>query len=300
MKYPFVIVDVFTKSPFGGNQLAVFPEAEGLSPRAMQALAREFNFAESTFVFPPDNPHHTKRVRIFTPSAELPFAGHPTIGTAAVLAQRETARPGDGTSTWLLEEVVGLVEVTVNSEAGQLFSQLSLPGAPEIFADRPRAGMLAKTLSVPADAVVDSFYAKRGIGFCFAHLASKGDVDRAALDHAAWAQHFTGVPSSNIFLFSGDLVSGGRLYARMFAPALGIDEDPATGSACAILAGVLSTRLGSDSADVTLTVEQGVLLGRASVIEACAQKISDQVSSLKVGGHSTMVGEGTMSVPAGY
>jgi trans-2,3-dihydro-3-hydroxyanthranilate isomerase len=156
MSHGFVIADVFTTSPFGGNQLAVFPDARGLSDRGMQALAREFNFAETTFVLPPEDSRHSRRVRIFTPRTELPFAGHPTIGTAAVLASIGLIERRDGTTTTILfEEGVGPVTVEIDPSAGPVvLTRLVLEKDVEHPLEMPPRSAAAVTLSLPGDVVL--------------------------------------------------------------------------------------------------------------------------------------------------
>jgi len=293
MAHRFFIADVFTARPFTGNQLAVFPDAQGLSDRAMQSIAREFNFAETTFVLPPGDSRHAARVRIFTPKAELPFAGHPTIGTAAVLAHtRAVALP----AVMVLEEGIGPVRVELATRAGALHAQLVTEQAVEIAEQRPDRGAAAAALSVPEEAVLDTWFASGGVRFCFVKLADRTTVDHAVLDRAAWARHFAKAWSPHLYLYAGEA----ELYVRMFAPALGIDEDPATGSGAVALAGVLAGRRDEADGVFTWRIEQGVAMGRPSTIEASAEKRAGKVTKIKVGGPTMIVAEGSMDVPAGY
>ena len=299
MSYRFVIADVFTPTPFGGNQLAVFPDARGLSDRAMQAVAREFNFAETTFVLPPADPRRTRRVRIFTPRTELPFAGHPTVGTAAVLASLGLVDTPGGTATVVFEEGVGPVTVEIRLGASAVFTRLIRETGIESPTIRPARQAAATALSLSEDAVLDAWFASVGVPFCFIHLAGKEAVDRAALERTAWSVNFARAWAPHLFLFAGPLHPGSRLYARMFAPALGIEEDPATGSASATLAGCLADRLPTDG-DFTWTIDQGIAMGRPSLLEASADKRRGRTVQVKVGGSTVLVGEGSMAVPAGY
>jgi len=300
MSHRFVIADVFTETAFGGNQLAVFPDARGLSDRAMQALAREFNFAEATFVLPPQNPRHTRRVRIFTPRTELPFAGHPTVGTAAVLARLGLIEMSGGTATIVFEEGVGPVTVEIQLGGAAPFTRLVLEKGVESPSTLPSRKAAAATLSLPEAAVLEAWFASVGLPFCFIHLVNKEAVDRAALDRTAWSASFAQAWSPNLFLFAGELPPASRLYARMFAPAYGIAEDPASGSACAALAGRLADRLPNHDGTFTWQTEQGVTMGRPSLIEASAEKREGRTVKVKVGGSTVLVGEGSMTVPAGY
>ncbi|MBV8890270.1 MAG: PhzF family phenazine biosynthesis protein [Alphaproteobacteria bacterium] len=298
MAHEFVIADVFTDTPFGGNQLAVFPEAQGLSARAMQAFAHEINFAESTFVLPPADPRHACRVRIFTPKAELPFAGHPTVGTAAVLAHLGTMAPA--TETMIFEEGIGPVAVEIDTGDGRCFTRLVVEQPVERPPTNPSRRMAAAALSLAEDAVLDSWFAGLGVRFAFAHLRDKAAVDGAALDRAAWSANFARAWASAMYLFSGDPSPGGELYARMFAPAFGIEEDPATGSGAAALAAVLAERLPEKEGAFAWRIVQGVALGRPSLIEAAAEKRWNRPARLTVGGCTVITGEGRMNTFPGY
>lgn len=300
MSHRFVIADVFTEMAFGGNQLAVFPDAEGLSDRAMQALAREFNFAETTFVLPPQDPRHTRRVRIFTPRTEVPFAGHPTVGTAAVLACLGLIKMSGGATTIVFEEGVGPVAVEIQLGGTAAFTRLGLEREVESPSTLPARTAAAATLSLPEEAVLEAWFASVGLPFCFIHLANKEAVDRAALDRTAWSASFAQAWSPNLFLFAGELSPASRLYARMFAPAYGIEEDPATGSACAALAGRLADRLPNHNGTFTWQIDQGVRMGRPSLIQASAEKRQGRTVKVKVGGSTVLVAEGRMTVPAEY
>jgi trans-2,3-dihydro-3-hydroxyanthranilate isomerase len=300
MDHAFVLVDVFTDRPFGGNQLAVFTDARGLSPRAMQALARELNFAESTFVLPPDDARSAARVRIFTPRAELPFAGHPTVGTAAVLAGAGLVAFEGDVAAFRLEEGIGDVEVAVRRRGALLSGELTLAKPVVLPAVAPDRGHVAAALSLEASAVKDAWFAGIGVPFCFVHVASQEAVDRAVLDRAAWASRIAGGWSPHLFFFAGDLASGSELHARMFAPALGIEEDPATGSAVAILIAAVAARGAQRDGTLELRIRQGVAMGRASTLEARAVKREGVVERVHVGGSVRFSGRGTMDVPDGY
>lgn len=297
MRHKFIIADVFTETAFGGNQLAVFPEATKMTDAEMQAFTREINFAESTFVLPPRDPQHTFRVRIFTPKTELQFAGHPTVGTAAVL--RGTGKIPENVDTIVFEEGIGPVTVSIRPGPAPVFARLILPGK----IDRPDAvpgnKAAAEVLSLDEKDVIDTWFGSAGLPFSFVHLKSRQSVDRAALNRAVWSSHFAQSWSPHLYFLSGDLASGSNLYARMFAPALGVEEDPATGSACAALAGVLAERLGDSDGTFKWLVDQGVGMGRPSRIEASARKEGGKLVSIDVGGSTVIVGEGTMTASIG-
>ena len=299
MQYDFVIVDVFTDSPFGGNQLAVVLDAQGLTTAQMQAIAREFNFAETTFVLPAQDPGNTARLRIFSPGSEMPFAGHPTVGTAAVLTRHALAGGAGTTSSEVVfEEEVGPVRVTVRDDERGLYSELALEAELDRPAGAPDTAALARALSLPVEAVHGVWFAGMGIPFCFCQVTTAEQVDAAVLDKAAltaalgdrWAHH--------VFFFAGELVDGGEVYARMFAPSLGIDEDPATGSASAALMGCLAVDAGNPDAAPTLTIRQGFAMGRPSVIEAAALMEGGRLRRITVGGHVVEFATGSLEVPS--
>lgn len=291
MARKFIIADVFTETAFGGNQLAVFPDAAGISGAEMQAYAREINFAETTFVLPADNPRHSCRVRIFSPKQEMPFAGHPTIGTAAVL--RAIGKIEADNDQVVLEESIGPVTVSFRPGHAPTFARLVLQGPIDKPRFVPERSIAAEALSLLDDEVLETWYASVGLPFSFIHLKDKVSVDGAALNRAVWAAQFAQAWSPQLFFFSGELVPGSTLYARMFAPAFGIEEDPATGSACAALAGLLAERSGDGV--LTWQVDQGVQMGRPSRIEARAEKKNGKLVSVDVGGATVIVGEGSMT-----
>jgi trans-2,3-dihydro-3-hydroxyanthranilate isomerase len=293
MHYRFYIVDVFSTASYGGNQLAVLPEAAGLSSEAMQKIAREFNFAETTFVLPRTDPANTCRVRVFTPRAEVDFAGHPTIGTACALVMRSHVEQGH----LVLEENVGPVTVDVEQRDGISYGTLTLGGKIDTPEGAPPAADLAAVLSLAPAEVRRVFFAGIGLPFCFVELASKTAVDHAAIDRSAWNTKLARAWSPNVFFFAGALDNGGELYARMSAPALGIDEDPATGSACAALVGAMASKTDFRGETYRLSVKQGVAMGRRSDIEASARKANGAVTSVSVSGAVGYVASGEIEAP---
>jgi|tagenome__1003787_1003787.scaffolds.fasta_scaffold20773606_2 trans-2,3-dihydro-3-hydroxyanthranilate isomerase len=289
VKYRFFIADVFTDQPFTGNQLGVLPDAAGLSTRAMQAIAREFNFAESTFILPPSSPAFAAKVRIFTPNTEMPFAGHPTIGTAAVLAHLKRVKvPG----TALLEENIGPVPVEITADGARLVVERPV----EVPAELPPREVVAAALTLAPAAVEQAWFANSGVRFCYARLKDRAAVDEAVLDRAAWRKHFAKAWASSLYFYAGEE----SLYARMFAPLLGVEEDPATGSAAVAMAGVLGERLGARNGTFTWRIDQGVAMGRPSRLEAIAEKRDGKVVRIKVGGKTVIGAEGTIEVPVDY
>ena len=296
MKYPFHLVDVFSSTPFGGNQLAILPDATGISTEGMQKIAREFNFPESTFVLPKNDPANSYRVRIFTPRAELNFAGHPTIGTACALVMKQHAQTVDPIRL-ILEENIGPVMVDVAPRNGGYHGTLTLSGKIDAPTGAPAPADLAAVLSIEPAEVSQSFFAGVGLPFCFAQLKSNEAVDRAAVNRAAWTTTLSRAWSPNLFFFAGDLRDGGNLYARMCAPALGVEEDPATGSACAALVGAMASKPEFGGTAYHLSIQQGVSMGRRSEIEAEARKSGGVVTSVSVGGATAYIASGEIEVP---
>jgi trans-2,3-dihydro-3-hydroxyanthranilate isomerase len=296
LKYAFYLVDVFSSTPFGGNQLAILPDATGISTEGMQKIAREFNFPETTFVLPKNDPANTYRVRIFTPRAELDFAGHPTIGTACALVMKRHVQTANAIRL-ILEENIGPVMVDVAQREGGYHGTLTLSGKIDVPAGAPAPADLAAVLSIePAD-VSQSFFAGVGLPFCFAQLKSNEAVDLAAVNRAAWTETLSRAWSPNLFFFAGDLRDGGMLYARMCAPALGIEEDPATGSACAALVGAMASKHDFGGTAYRLSIQQGVSMGRRSEIEAEARMSEGVVTSVSVSGATAYIASGEIEVP---
>jgi trans-2,3-dihydro-3-hydroxyanthranilate isomerase len=205
MKYRFFIVDVFTEGPFAGNQLAVLPAADGISAIGMQSIAREFNFSETAFAVAVRSTPATYRVRIFTPTTELQFAGHPTVGTACALVY---GRYAGSEAELLLVEGVGCVPVRVSRSGNALSGTLTLRARSEqpAFALDPCG--LAEVLSLTQSDVLEGFFASVGMPFCFVHLRDREPVDRARLDKPAWTRVLSTAWSPHVFLFSGTAVDG--------------------------------------------------------------------------------------------
>ncbi len=298
MAHRFILTDVFTDRAFGGNQLAVFPDGQGISDALMQSYAKELNFSETTFVLPPRKPGHTHRVRIFTPHNELPFAGHPNVGTGVVLAAlAKQAGQGDR-QDFVFDEDVGTVKVSAHITGEVGFAELTLDGGAETRpCDVPRS-TLAKMLSLPESGVGPKapWLAKAGITFACIPLADFNAVATAQFDTTVWAEAFPpGGWAQQIYAMAGDYRPGSMIKVRMWGPSVGVAEDPATGSAAAALAGSLAARLPDRDGVFAWTIEQGAELGRPSVIQASAEKRDGRVVAIRVGGPAVIVGEGSFS-----
>ena len=300
--YSFHTLDVFTDTIFCGNPLAVLTDARGLSTEQMQRITREFNLSETVFVLPPEDASHTRRVRIFTPGRELPFAGHPTVGTAYLLAATGMIALTEGETHIVLGEGVGPVPVTIRIENGAPVSaQLTAAQPPEFRDDAPSPHEIAELLSLTdADISTTPLRAESvscGVPFLLAPLTSSDSVRRAKLDRAAWERVLASKWAAEIFLFDASAVTtGGAIRARMFAPALGIGEDPATGSAGACLAAYLAKH-SADGTALSWTVEQGFEMGRPSILSLSAEKKKGgEIGAVRVAGKAVLVSEGKLRV----
>ena len=300
--FPFLTVDVFTTRRFGGNQLAVFPHAKGLDPELMPHIAREFNFSETTFVLPAGDPKHTRRVRIFTPGSELPFAGHPTVGTAYVLAAIGDI-PLTGAETRIIfEEGVGPVPVMIRSENGAPgFAQLSVAKLPEVLAPPPPARDLARMLGLDAGDVLEGTLRPEtvscGVPFLFVPVRDRAVIARARARPDEFEKVLGGYATGKVFVFCADPELPGSHYrARMFAPGIGVPEDPATGSACAAFGGYLGARDARADGTLRWVVEQGFEMRRPSLLEVETDKRAGTITAVRVGGHSVLVSRGEFTV----
>ncbi|WP_419729930.1 PhzF family phenazine biosynthesis protein [Lichenicola sp.] len=299
MQRRYVTVDVFTDRLFGGNPLAVVLDAEGLSGAQMQQLAREFNYSETCFVLPPADPHHDAHVRIFTPGQELPFAGHPNVGTAFVLGRE---RAGIGPSL-VFEEQAGLVPVQLLLEGGVVIgAELTAP-APFSRGGTVDQADAAACLSLdPHDLAVDRHLpviASTGLPFLLVELADRDALRRARADIATIARVLPPHGVDGIYLYTRVLEpadAGTDMQARMFAPLDGIPEDPATGSATCAMIGLQAALLEAPDTVVSLVVGQGFDMGRPSLLHARAVRQGGQVGQVQVGGRCVSVMQGSFEL----
>ena len=309
MKLNFVTVDVFTDRQFGGNPLAVVTNAEGLSTERMQAIAAEFNLAETTFVLPPKDPAHAAQVRIFTPRAEMPFAGHPSIGTAFVLARAGESYGRQISGDHLaFEMIAGLVEIGLVKESGHVVATRLTAPQPLSFGEEIPIETVAAACSLkPADfrtSVHLPRMASCGAAFLFAELASRGALASAEARPEVFARDFPRGRTTGLHLYvqAGeggklqDKLEGCDIQARMFAPGHGIPEDPATGSAAVALIGLLAHHRPERDLVLSKTIGQGFDMGRPSILDASADKKAGQVTATHVGGRCIPVMSGVIEV----
>jgi trans-2,3-dihydro-3-hydroxyanthranilate isomerase len=299
----YVIVDVFTTERFTGNPLAVVPDARGLTARQMQQIATEFNYSESTFVLPPEDPANTARVRIFTPTAEIPFAGHPNVGTAFVLGQRTELFGQPLGDRLCFEEQAGLVEVQLLREEGMVTGATIRAPRPLELGDEPAPDLIARWASIDVALVrtdrAPPVIASVGLPFALAELVDLQALAAARPDlaafHEAAAHHPRAGGDFSLFLYVRSDTDPSRIRARMFAPLDNVPEDPATGSASAALAALLASRDFRQDGEIRLTIEQGVEMGRRSVIMLSATKAAGAVTDVRITGHCVTAMQGSVS-----
>ncbi len=290
-KYRYFTCDVFTQEMFGGNQLAVVMDAVGIRPEEMLALAREFRFSETTFVLPPRDPRNAAQVRIFTPGGELPFAGHPTVGTAFVLATM--GRVPMTQSDIVLEEGVGPVVVRID-RLGARINRCTLTAAqlPAQAATAPERDALARLLSLPTVGVIDGAEIwSCGVPFLTVPLLSVDALARCKPNLDEW-KTLASFESSKVYAVAP--VDESTWRVRMFAPDLGVPEDAATGSAAAAFAGWLAKRSPGGDGTTRVTLHQGQEMGRPSQLALSFDQRGGHVTAVRVGGFSVMVTDGTL------
>ena len=302
MELPYYILDVFTETRFAGNQLAVVRDCERLSGEQMQAIAREFNFSETIYILPPRDPVNSARLRIFTPAAEVPFAGHPTIGGAVLIAQMDAADMlGQQELQIALELGVGLVPCGVRKPKGRavraVFEAPQLPQkiAEVDAAEAARALGLAGT-DIGFGAHAPSVYSA-GLPFVFVPLASQEAIGRAKPKMEAWDGLVAPQQCIGAFVYCEHAGSDtAHVHARMFAPGYGVPEDPATGSAAAAFAGVCLEFERPGEGEHQIIIEQGVEMGRRSEIALTMTVRNGALAGVSVGGAAVIVASGMLTV----
>jgi trans-2,3-dihydro-3-hydroxyanthranilate isomerase len=298
----YLHLDVFTDRKFGGNQLAVFPEASGLTTAQMQVMTREMNFSESTFILPRERDDTDIRMRIFTPAREMPMAGHPTVGSAFALAHEGVIPAGH--PRWVFGLNIGPTAVDLEWDgprASFVWMNQQAPVFGNVVGDVEAA---ARAVSVdPAAVRVTGLPVQEvscGVPFVFVPLATRADVDASHANLEAFNAmcHAHGVDDHAVFVFSLEPgLDGATVYSRMYAPGLGITEDPATGSASGPL-GCYLVRHGAVTGEAASRIVslQGAKMGRPSWIHVAIGGGADAIASVKVGGTAVLVGEGYLEI----
>jgi trans-2,3-dihydro-3-hydroxyanthranilate isomerase len=300
-KFRYVLVDVFTNRAFGGNPLAVFPDGQGLDEVQMRALANELHLSETTFVLPARQAGHDYQVRIFTPSVELPMAGHPTIGTSFVLAHEGMISLGEGTTRITLEEGVGPVPVSIQfdgSRISQIEMQQPLPEFGPRFEQREvMADMLSLSIH-DLDEALPIQIVSCGVPFLYIPVRSIAAMKRIRFKTEVFERELSN-NSASVFVFArGGEEPGSTVHSRMFAPNMGIPEDPATGAASGPLGSYL-VRYGLVEAEngvADLVSEQGIEMGRPSFVRIRVEQRGDEITGVYVGGECHFMGEGVFQL----
>lgn len=297
----YAVLDVFTDRPLAGNPLAVVLDSDGLDDARMQAIAAEFNLSETVFVQPAANPIHTAALRIFTPSRELPFAGHPTVGTAVLLGlERAAGGMGNAEMVSVLEETIGPVRCGVTIRSGSAgHAVFDLPRLP-VAAATPAPGkdaIAAALALMPNEIGFENHHPATfdaGVPYVFVPVRDREAIARASVNPAAWAGAFGKVAA---FLYCRETVdSSHHFHGRMFAPAMGIAEDPATGSAIAALAGVIARFDQPPGGSHHYLIEQGYEMGRPSLIGLEIEMDGGAVAEGRIGGEAVLVARGSLDV----
>ncbi len=290
----FHTLDVFTDTAFAGNPLAVVLNADALSRAQMQTIAREFNLSETIFVQTPRDPAHSARVRIFFPTAEIPFAGHPTIGCAILLATE--AQTGDFQTTITLEEEAGLVPVTVTRKGATVNAEFTAPRLPVRHPGRADPALIAAALGLPADAIGPHVPAiwQGGPAFLYVPLRSAQALATARPTEPHWSTLMAAANVDSAYLYTPGVAQDFR--ARMFSPTAGIFEDPATGSATAILAAQLHASGLVPPGTSRFTLLQGAEMGRPSHLTLTIDA-TDQPTAIRIAGTAVPISEGRIRVP---
>jgi trans-2,3-dihydro-3-hydroxyanthranilate isomerase len=301
-RYDYVLLDVFTHRAFGGNPLAVFSDARGLSGQQMQAIANELNLSETTFVLPPTDPANDFKVRIFTAQIEMPMAGHPTIGTAFTLAARGMAEPNGPETLVRFEEKVGLIPVKIRWEKGKaVFCQMQ-QNLPEFGPVVPDKKQVADILSLPVEALDETLpveVVSCGVPYLIVPLKTLSDIEKIRLRPELMAALKPSINNANLYVFTRDAVTDqAHLHSRMFWLENGIfSEDPATGSASGPL-GCYAVRhhLFDPAARLELTNEQGFEMNRPGCIRIEIEQNAGEITAVKVGGEAHFMGGGYFEI----
>ncbi|MBX4957887.1 PhzF family phenazine biosynthesis protein [Rhizobium lentis] len=300
----YVTVDVFTSSRFEGNPLAVISDARGLSDAAMQKIATEFNYSEVTFVLPPENSENSARVRIFTPTMEIPFAGHPNVGTAFVLGQQAEIFGKPVGEKLRFEEKAGIVEVGLNRSSGRVTSAAIRAPQPLTIGDTITRETIAGCISLDPGVIATTshapVFASVGLNFAVAELNGLGALAAARPNlagfQAAAGRQTTSGHDFSLFVYVRTSENPWHIRARMFAPLDNVPEDPATGSASAALAAYIVSLAPDADMNVGITIEQGVEMGRRSIIALDVVKAGGVVTDVMISGSCVPVMRGEITL----
>ena len=300
MRLDYHLLDVFTDRQFGGNPLAVFPDPPlDLKTQLMQRIAKELNLSETTFVFPPVDPANDFRLRIFTPAAELPMAGHPTVGSAYALARLGLLGRLNGAKTIVFEEGVGPIAVEVLADArgqpSEVWMRQPTPKFGDIRADRDAIASILSLSVSELHTAAPIQVVSSGLPFLFVLVKSLAAMKRISLRLDKWRAHLAGGGAEQIFAATTETVyDESTVHSRMFAPALGIMEDPATGSASGPL-GAYLLKYGLVKSGGMVS-EQGIEMGRPSFIHIRVKRDGDAFTDVAVGGACAYMGFGSLIV----
>lgn len=301
MARSFFTYDVFTKKPFTGNALAIITNGEGLDDDAMQKIAREFNLSETVFIFPPENPAHSAKVRIFTPGKELPFAGHPTVGTAIHLAKEKLGSvTKEEDAIIVLEQQIGPVRVGVRLRPDEAaFAEFDVPQqAKEVCPAKPK-DLIATALDLAPEDIgfenhVPTVYTA-GNAFTFVPVHDREAISRAKITGHHWDEAFPPDEGPAAFLYTREVVNhNAAFHARMYWPAIGVGEDPATGSAVAAFPGPILRFDDLRDGPYTGIIEQGYEMGRPSQITLEIAVKGGALEGSRIGGYAVPITRGEL------
>ena len=300
-KLKYHLVDVFTDRAFGGNPLAVFTNARGLPTALMQKIAKEFNLSETTFVFPPASPENDYKLRIFTPGTEVPMAGHPTVGTSFVLALEKLLDFKAPRSDFRLEENVGVIPIILEGSGDRpdfVVMTHPLPVFEPEFTDRALVAELLSITPADLDENLPAQVVTCGVPFLYVPLKNLEVAGRVKLRLDVWESHFKGTSAAHIFVFSREVENeGSTVHSRMFAPTMGISEDPATGAASGPLGSYLVKHgVTPDAPTVRIVSEQGLEMGRPSFVNIEIDRVGGEITGVRISGQSYYMGEGYLEI----
>jgi trans-2,3-dihydro-3-hydroxyanthranilate isomerase len=300
--YKYHLLDVFTDKAFGGNQLAVFTDGASVPPELMQHIAKELNLSESTFVMPPTNPANNFKVRIFTPGSELPMAGHPTVGTGYLLARLGMIQREGNPTQAVFEEGVGdiPIEISYSAESGEPVEVWMTQPKPQFGPIVEDRDLVLKALSITEDAI-DSRYPVQmmstGVPFIYVPLKSLADARKLSLNAEPAKELAARYNANGIFVFTQEVeTASSTVHSRMFAPGLGVSEDPATGSACGPLGAYLVHYGIVPSVDTYMISEQGIEMGRPSSIHIRMVGENGEITAARIGGTCQYMGRGELDL----